>query len=125
MKIQEAVLVEIIPTTIWIESGMCGERVVMVQHTGSYPFEYACFNYDYQYTHNSGTLAAAEGIARQLGAADPIEHRQRKLELPTVAIVRDKIAKWSAVLAEMENEATSETTVHGKLPTQSILESAK
>lgn len=77
MNIEQAVLVKILPTKIWIESGMSGERAVMMQHEGCEPFEYALFNYDHRYTCNSGTWSAAEAMARQLGATDPIEHRNR------------------------------------------------
>jgi len=68
-------LVEIFPTAIWIESGMFGERSVVLQHQGCEPFVYATFGYDYRYTSSGGTLAAAQALARSLGAVDPIEMR--------------------------------------------------
>ena len=52
-------VVEVMPTSIWIESGFSGERIVMMQHEGCEPFEYAVFGYDYRYTSNAGTFAEA------------------------------------------------------------------
>lgn len=77
MKLEQATIVKIMPTTIWIESGMMGERAVMIQHEGCEPFEYAVFNYDYRYTSNAGTIHDALVLAKSLGATDPIEHRSR------------------------------------------------
>lgn len=66
MEIQQVQLVKIMPTKVWIESGMCGERVVMMQHEGCDAFEYATFGYDYRYTSNAGTMAAATALADEL-----------------------------------------------------------
>jgi hypothetical protein len=74
---QTVTIVEILPTKIWIESGMWGERAVMMQHEGDEPFEYAVFNYNYRYTSNAGTHRAAEELARSLGAVGEIEHKSR------------------------------------------------
>ena len=70
-------IVEIVPTKVWIESGIMGERAVMRQHEGEEPFEYCVFNYNYAHTSNAQTMADAEAMARALGATDPIEHRHR------------------------------------------------
>jgi hypothetical protein len=75
---------EVLPTKIWIENGVFGERAVLVQHEGMEPFEYAVFNYRYGYTDNLSTYCSAENLARSLGAAEPVEHRQRSLP-PTPA----------------------------------------
>jgi hypothetical protein len=80
MHLQQATVIKVMPTKIWIESGIMGERVVMVQHEGCDPFEYAVFGYDYRYTSNAGTHSAAENLARALGATDPIEHKNREVQ---------------------------------------------
>lgn len=74
---QTVTLVEILPTRIWIEDGICGERVVCLQHEGCEPFDYAVFNYSYAYTCNAGTWEAARNLALSLGATEPIERRHR------------------------------------------------
>ncbi len=75
-------LVRILPTRIWIEDGICGERAVMVQHDGCDPFEYAIFGYDYRYTSNAGTWSAANALAKSLGAVEPIDRRHRGFPAP-------------------------------------------
>ena len=80
-------IVEILPTKIWIESGIFGERVVVMQHDGHEPFDYAVFNYNYAYTSNAGTWEAANKLALWLGATEPIEQRKRKLP-----------AEWAAAM---------------------------
>lgn len=72
-------IVSVLPTRIWIENGMFGDRAVMLQHEGMEAFVYAVFNYRYCYTDNASTFRAAENLARSLGATDPIEHKQRAL----------------------------------------------
>ena len=71
--------ISIVPMAVWIESDMLGSRHVMVQHQieGEKPFTYASFFYHYGYTSNSGTRMAAEELAKQLGAQEPIEYRDR------------------------------------------------
>ena len=75
MNIETVTVTEILPTAVWIENDIMGGRAVMLQHQGCKPFEYAMFNYDYRYTSNAGTLAAAEQMARSLGAGEVVEHR--------------------------------------------------
>ena len=70
-------LVEILPTAVWIEDTMFGERAVMLQHEGCEPFAYATFGYDWRYTSNAGTWSAAHNLAVALGGVEPIEHRHR------------------------------------------------
>lgn len=79
-KIESGVLVKIIPQKIWIEDDLLGSRHVMVQHQveGEQPFCYCSFYYDWRYTSNSGIAAAAERLARSLGAVEPIEHKMRE-----------------------------------------------
>lgn len=73
-----AEVVKIYPTAIWIESGIFGERRVMLQHEGFKPFTYATFHYDYAYTSNAGTWEAAKALALSLGATEPIATKPPK-----------------------------------------------
>lgn len=106
-----AEVVKILPTRIWIESGMMGERVVVLQHEGCEPFDYATFGYDYRYTSNSMTLEAARTVALALGAQEPIEQRQRAFPtMPelTAAQLREQIKFAQDMLAEMEDDEGQE-----------------
>ena len=94
-------IVSIAPSKIWIESGIFGERAVMIQHEGCEPFEYALFAYDYRYTSNSGTWEAARRVALSLGASEPIEHRNRDLKDPTPNELREQISLLNDALQEM------------------------
>jgi hypothetical protein len=75
--------VQILPTKVWIENTIFGQRIVVLQHEGMEPFDYCQFNYRYGYTDNASTWAAAQEMARSLGAMEPIEVRYRQLVLPT------------------------------------------
>ncbi len=77
--IHQVMVAEILPTQIWIENDIMGARHVVLQHEGCDAFTYASFHYDYRYTSNAGTFAAAEALARSLGARGDIEHRMRSL----------------------------------------------
>ena len=103
MELQQATLVEILPTKVWIENGMMGERVVMLQHEGCEPFEYCVFNYDYRYTSNACTAIAAENMARFLGATDPMEHRSRNYTAPTADELREQLSMITEALANFED----------------------
>jgi DNA polymerase elongation subunit (family B) len=46
-------LVEILPTSYWVESDFCGSKYIMMQHQGMEPFCYCAFYYNYAYTSNS------------------------------------------------------------------------
>lgn len=105
MKFEQAVIVKILPTKIWIESGVCGEKAVMVQHEGCEPFEYAIFNYDHRYTSNSGTWDAATMLACELGAKEPIERRSRSFLLHTAEGIRQQIADLEEELALLEKSS--------------------
>ncbi|MGJ7613926.1 MULTISPECIES: hypothetical protein [unclassified Variovorax] len=76
----EPIKVSILPTKIWIENTIFGQRIVVVQHEGMPSFDYCIFNYRYGYTDNASTWAAAQDMARSLGAVDPIEVRYRQLD---------------------------------------------
>lgn len=80
-QIEQATIVKVFDRKVWIESDLLGSKHVVVQHDdgNSPPFTYATFRYHYLYTSNSGTMACAEALARELGATDPIEHRSRGL----------------------------------------------
>ena len=96
-------VVEILPTRIWIESGIMGERVVVLQHQGCEPFDYAVFGYDYRYTSNMGTWEAAHRIALSLGASEPVEQRQRAFPaMPTADDLREQIKCMQEMLADIE-----------------------
>lgn len=98
-----ATVVEILPTRIWVESGMMGERVVVMQHEGCEPFDYATFGYDYRYTSNGGTWDAAHRLAVALGATEPVEHRQRPFPaMPTADETRAQIKMMQDHLASLE-----------------------
>lgn len=101
-QVQQATSVEILPTQIWIESCVMGERAVMMQHEGCEPFEYALFNYDYRYTSNGGTHAAAESLARSLGAKEPVEHKSRVVKTPSKDELREAIKGLQEMLADIE-----------------------
>lgn len=105
-SLKNATVLKIFPTRIWIESGMMGERVVVLQHEGCEPFDYATFCYDYRYTSNSGTLEAAKRLALQLGATEPVEMRQRYLPVPTAEELRKEIECMQEILADIEGGET-------------------
>jgi hypothetical protein len=98
-------IVEILPTAIWIENDMFGGRSVMVQHQGCDAFEYARFGYDYRYTSNAGTHDAAKSLAKELGAVEPIEYRNRPFPpMPTADEVREQIKQLTDFLAGIESD---------------------
>lgn len=97
--------VTLLPTRIWIESGLTGERVVVVQHEGCEPFNYATFPYDHRYTSNAGTRDAARSLALALGAVEPIEERMRPLRAPSTDDLRQQISAMQALLADLEGSA--------------------
>lgn len=102
-QVQQATVVKIYPTRIWIESDMMvGERVVMMQHEGCEPFEYAVFNYDYRYTSNVGTHEAAENLARSLGSQEPIEYKSRVVKTPSEDEIREAIKGLQEMLVDIE-----------------------
>jgi len=80
MKLETVEILSVLTTDVWIESGMMGERHVMIRHEGCQPFTYASFFYDYAYTSNAGTFSAARALALQLGAKDPIKELCRGFE---------------------------------------------
>lgn len=77
----QAVQVTLLKPAIWIESGMAGDRHIMVQYGDDAPFEYAALFYRYGYTDNATIHRAATEIAVSIGASEPVEERQRQIEL--------------------------------------------
>lgn len=102
---EQVMIVEILPTRIWIESDMMGARHVVMHHQGGdEPFTYATFHYDYAYTSNGGTWEAANTLALALGATEPVEQRQRELPpMPTAEEMRGQIALMTEMLADLED----------------------
>ena len=82
---QELIVVEILPTKIWIENDIFGSRHVVLQHDGMEPFTYATFGYSYAYTSNSETSAMAKELAMRLGATEPVEQRHRNFVFPVAS----------------------------------------
>lgn len=98
-QIQQATIVEILPTKIWIENDMFGARHVVLQHATCGPFTYATFWYGYGYTSNSGTLSAANALALQLGAMEPLEYKDRPMApMPSQEELRERIAQMQSLL---------------------------
>lgn len=96
--IRHATIVEVYKTNVWIESDLFGARHVVVQHKGCDPFTYASFHYDYRYTDNAGTLAAATDLALQLGATEPIDRRSRELKFPNAEEIKRQIKELEPLL---------------------------
>lgn len=101
--IQAVKVIHIAPTSVWIENDSFGGRHVMMQHEGCEAFTYCSFNYDYAYTSNAGTLAAATETALKLGAVEPVQMRQRKIEIPSVAEVQEEIAGLQELLKDLQD----------------------
>ena len=75
-------IVDVYERKIWIESGLAGNRYVMIQHgvPDSEPFCYCTFHYNYGYTSNAEISQQAENMALSLGAHLPVELRTITLE---------------------------------------------
>ncbi len=101
-EISKGVIVEILPTAIWIESDIFGSRHVVLQHQGCDPFTYASFQYDYRYTSNAGTWEAARNLALALGATEPIEQKHRNLSF-------EPAREWEGLTDEEANELWEST----------------
>lgn len=104
MEIQQATVVEILPTKVWIESDLLGNRIVVMQHEGCEPFDYATFGYDHRYTSNAGTWAAARELAVRLGATEPVEDRTRALPPPRPGLA-EHLAELHARIDALEEDA--------------------
>lgn len=102
----------LLPRRIWIESGLTGECVVMVQHGGHEPFSYGTFPYDHRYTSNAATREAARSLALSLGATEPIEERLREWHPASAEDLRKQIAQAQAALACLEGDAPDAGRAH-------------
>lgn len=65
--VDKAVLVEVYPTKIWVDSGFDGVKRIMMQHQGCDAFEFVAIKYDYRYTSNSMQHALVKNILSFLG----------------------------------------------------------
>ena len=84
MEIQQATIVEILPTEYWVESDFCGGKHIMIQHEGMEPFCYCSFHYNYAYTSNSTIHNQAVKMMENFGIKEAdIVWKQR--EFPSVS----------------------------------------
>jgi hypothetical protein len=81
--IETAKIVEILPTSIWVESDMMGSKHIMMQHQGhGEPFQYASFFYDYAYTSNSTMHQTVVEMMQEFGVAETdIVWKQREFKI--------------------------------------------
>lgn len=103
---KQEILVEILPTKIWIENDMFGSRHVVVQHDGCKEFTYCSFGYNYAYTSNAQTYNAAISMAKSLGAVEPIQQKTRFIKMPTreeMLLEIDALQKCLAMDDDKEN----------------------
>lgn len=77
MSIEQATIVEILPTEIWYEKDMFGTVHIKMQHQGMDPFTIIQMHYNYAYTSNGHQFAMAKAIGELLGAED-IQQREWK-----------------------------------------------
>jgi len=68
---------------VWIESDIFGSTYVMMRHEDgkSESFCFCQFNYNYMYTSNAHIHDTATAMAISLGATEPVEYRNREIEL--------------------------------------------
>lgn len=98
--IKLATLHRIAATGIWIESNVLGECIVVVQHEGCDPFDYATFGHDHRYTSNSIVRDQARRLALSLGAREPVMERFRILRLTSPEEIRAQIVALQELLAQ-------------------------
>jgi len=105
----DATVVHVYKTKVWIEDDIMGSRHVMLQHETCEPFTYCTFHYNWAYTSNAGTHAAATAMALSLGATEPVEHRIRELKWTKqdeaiAQVVTDAIAAEREACAKLCDE---------------------
>ena len=68
---------------VWIESDILGTTYVMMKHEDgrSEGFCFCQFHYNYMYTNNAHIHDVATAMAISLGATEPVQHRDREIEL--------------------------------------------
>ncbi len=70
MNIEQATIVEILPTEIWYEKDFFGTVHIKMQHQGMEPFTFIQMHYDYMYTSNGHQHEMAKKIGQLLGEED-------------------------------------------------------
>lgn len=70
MEIQQATIVEILPTKVWAEKDFLGTVHIKMQHQGMDEFDFIQIGYNYAYTSNSHQARLTEQILTLLGATD-------------------------------------------------------
>jgi hypothetical protein len=74
-KIEQATVVEILPTEVWYEKDFLGTVHVRLQHQGMDPFTFVQLHYNYAYTSNSHQHDFVKQIGKLLGV-DDIQQRE-------------------------------------------------
>lgn len=70
MNIQQATLVEILPTEVWYEKDFMGTVHVKIQHQDMEPFTFIQMHYNYAYTSNGHQHDMVKRIGQLLGVED-------------------------------------------------------
>jgi hypothetical protein len=70
MTIEQATIVEFLPTEVWYEKDFFGTVHVKMQHRGMEPFTFIQMNYDYAYTSNSHQHQMVKEIGKLMGVED-------------------------------------------------------
>lgn len=80
MSIDQATVVEILPTEVWYEKDLFGTVHIKMQHQGMEPFIFIQMNYDYAYTSNGHQHHMVKEIGKLLGQENI---QQREWVMPT------------------------------------------
>ena len=70
MNIEQATIVEILPTEVWYEKDFFGTVHIKMQHQGMEPFTFIQMHYDYMYTSNGHQHTMVKEIGKLLGQED-------------------------------------------------------
>lgn len=70
MNIEQATIVEILPTEVWYEKDFFGTVHIRMQHQGMEPFTFIQMHYDYMYTSNGHQHTMVKEIGKLLGVED-------------------------------------------------------
>ena len=70
MSVDQATIVEIIPTEVWYEKDFFGTVHIKMQHQGMDPFTFIQMNYNYAYTSNGHQHEMVKEIGKLLGQED-------------------------------------------------------
>jgi hypothetical protein len=77
-KIEQAEIVEILPTEVWYEKDFFGTVHVKLQHQGMEPFTFMQLHYNYAYTSNGHQHTIVKEIGKLLGV-DDIQQREWRM----------------------------------------------